>query len=367
MAISQAPWQGRKTMQSRMEGHLILWGFVAAAVILLFAGWESYQNTTRFAEAAEWQRHTHEVLRALDETVAGIVDAETGQRGYLLTGDEAYLDTYREAVKNLDQKIRHLKDLTTDNPNQQNRIQTLGPLIGQKLAELQRTIDLRRKEGFAAANEVVLEGSGKGWMDQIRALASQMVSEENELLKLRTQKANETMGRSARAIAGGTLASISLLVLCFGLLRRELTERKRAQEGLAKSEKWFSTTLASVGDAVIATDMNGAVTFMNSVAQSLTGWSLEEARGKSMDLVFDIVSKETRRPVENPVKKVFREGKVVGLADHTLLISKSGKEFVPRPFSQMKGKGSASYWFSATSPIRSRPKRRQPVKRSSCN
>jgi PAS domain S-box-containing protein len=107
----------------------------------------------------------------------------------------------------------------------------------------------------------------------------------------------------------------------------EIRKRKRAEEALAKREKWFSATLASVGDAVIATDMNGAVTFMNSVAQSLTGWSLAEATGKSMDLVFDVVNKETRRPVENPAKKVFREGKAVGLADHTLLLSKDGKEF----------------------------------------
>ena len=110
-------------------------------------------------------------------------------------------------------------------------------------------------------------------------------------------------------------------------LLRELAERKEAQEALVRSEKWFSTTLASIGDAVITTDMNGGVTFMNSVAQSLTGWSQAEAAGKSMDLVFDIVNKETRRPVENPVKKVLREGKVVGLADHTLLLSKDGKEF----------------------------------------
>jgi PAS domain S-box-containing protein len=130
-----------------------------------------------------------------------------------------------------------------------------------------------------------------------------------------------------RTILTGTLLSISLLVFCFGLLQRELSERKKAQEALAKSEKWFSTTLASIGDAVIATDMNGGVTFMNSVAQSLTGWSQAEATGKSMDLVFDIVNKETRRPVENPVKKVFGEGKVVGLADHTILLSKDGKEF----------------------------------------
>src|SRR5216684_2741262 len=110
-------------------------------------------------------------------------------------------------------------------------------------------------------------------------------------------------------------------------LLRGLSERKRAQETLEKSEKWFSTTLASVGDAVIAAAMNGAVTFMNSVAQSLTGWSQEEATGKAVDLVLNIVNKQTRRPAENPVKKVFREGKVAGLADHTLLLSKNGREY----------------------------------------
>jgi len=110
-------------------------------------------------------------------------------------------------------------------------------------------------------------------------------------------------------------------------LLRELSERKRVQEALVRSEQWFSATLASVGDAVIATDMNGTVIFMNSVAESLTGWTQAEATGKSMDLVFDIVNKETRRPVENPVKKVFCEGEIVGLADHTVLLSKDGKEF----------------------------------------
>ncbi len=314
-------------MKLKIEWHLIRWGFAAAAVILVFAGWESYRSTKRFAEASERQQHTYEVLRTLDATVAGLVDAETGQRGYLLTGDESYLAPYRAAIKDLAQITGRLKYLTSDNPDQQKRIQALEPLVDNKLAELQRTIDLRRKEGLAAANALVLEGNGKGWMDQIRALTAEMATEENDLLRLRMQKTNESMARSTRTIASGTLAGISLLALCFGLLSREMSQRKRAQAALAKSEMWYSTTLGSVGDAVIATDMNGAVSFMNSVAESLTGWGLGEAQGKSMDLVFDIVNQETRRPVENPVKKVFREGKVVGLADHTLLISKNGTEF----------------------------------------
>jgi PAS domain S-box-containing protein len=310
-----------------MGNRLVLTGFVIATAILVFVGWQSYRNTARFAEASEWRKHTYEVLRNLDEAVARLVDAETGQRGYLLTGVDAYLEPYRAAIKNIDQTIGHLKSLTSDNPSQQKRIQILEPLVEKKLAELQRTIDLRKNNGLAAANRIVLEGSGKQAMDQIRAIIAEMANEEKDLLGIRTQEANESVARSVRTILTGTLLSISLLVLCFGLLQRELSERKKAQEALTKSERWFSTTLASIGDAVIATDMNGAVTFMNSVAQSLTGWSQAEATDKSMDLVFDIVNKETRRPVENPVKKVFREGKIVGLADHTLLLSKDGKEF----------------------------------------
>ncbi len=315
------------TPRWKMDKYLVICGFVVAAAILVFVGWQSYRETARFSEAAQWQKHTYEVLRTLDQMAAQLVDAETGQRGYLLTGDDAYLEPYRAAIKSIDQTIGNLKNLTSDNPNQQQRIHVLESLVEKKLAELQRTINFRNNEGLAAASRVVLEGSGKQWMDQIRAVVAEMANEEEDLLKLRTQKASESVARTSRTILTGSLLSISLLVFSFVLLNREFSERKRAQEALAKNEKWLSTTLASIGDAVIATDMNGAVTFLNPVAQSLTGWSLEEACGKSMDLVFDIMNAETRRPVENPVKKVFREGKIAGLADHTVLISKGGREF----------------------------------------
>src|SRR6267143_625608 len=327
MSFSETPWQGSEKMKWKMERRLVFWGFLVAAGILVFVGWESYRYTARVDEVADARKHSHEVLRTLDETVARLVDAETGQRGYLLTGDEAYLEPYREAIKNLDQVTGQLKALTSGQPDQRKRIQTLEPLIEKKLAILQRTIDLRRKEGFEAANKLVLEGQGKEWMDQIRFVLAEMIDEENNIRKIRTQEMKQVLARTSRLVVAGNLLSIVLLSLVLVVLLHELSERKRAQEALAKSEKWFSTTLASVGDAVIATDMNGSVTFMNSVAKSLTGWSLEEARGKSMDMVFDIVNAETRRPVENPVKKVFREEKIVGLADHTVLLSKDGREF----------------------------------------
>jgi CHASE3 domain sensor protein len=255
MSSPKTPWQGGGKMKWKMGNRLVYSGFAIATTILVFVGWQSYRNTARFAEASEWRKHTYEVLRNLDETVARLVDAETGQRGYLLTGEESYLEPYHVAIKNIDRTIGNLKNLTSDNPNQQKRIQILEPLVEKKLAELQRTIDLRKNENLGAAHRVVLEGSGKQAMDQIRAVVAEMTNEEEDLLKLRTQKTNESVATSVRTILTGTLVSISLLVLCFGLLLRELSERKKAQEALAKSEKWFSTTLASIGDAVIATDM----------------------------------------------------------------------------------------------------------------
>ena len=314
-------------MQWNVGRQWIVWGIVAAAAILVFAGWDSYRNTTRLVEAAEARKASYELAGVLDELETRLVDAETGQRGYLLTGDEAYLEPYRAAIKIIDEIMPRLKNLTSNDPNQQQQIQRLEPLIDSKLAELQKTIELRQRGEIAGANQLVLQGSGKQWMDQIRGVMADMKGEGQELRRIRNQQMRELVVETERTFIVGYFLSLSLLLAAFVVLDRELRERKRAQEALGKSEKWLSTTLGSIGDAVIATDMNGAVTFMNSVAQSLTGWSMSEARGKSMDLVFDIVNRETRRPVENPVKKVFREGKVVGLADHTLLISKKGKTF----------------------------------------
>jgi CHASE3 domain sensor protein len=129
MPAPETHWQGAGKMKWKMGNRLVLAGFVIATAILVFVGWQPYRSTARFAEASEWQKHTYEVLRNLDETVARLVDAETGQRGYLLTGEEAYLEPYRGAIKNIDQTIGDLKSLTSDNPNQQKRIQILEPLI----------------------------------------------------------------------------------------------------------------------------------------------------------------------------------------------------------------------------------------------
>ena len=102
--------------------------------------------------------------------------------------------------------------------------------------------------------------------------------------------------------------------------------KHRIERKLRESEKWLATTLRSIGDAVIATDPNGLITFMNPVAESLTGWKLDESWGKKLTEVFKIISRDTRQPVDSPVTKVIRQGNIVGLANHTRLITRKGGE-----------------------------------------
>lgn len=107
----------------------------------------------------------------------------------------------------------------------------------------------------------------------------------------------------------------------------EISRRQRSEAALAEQRRLLEVTLASIGDAVIATDENGRITFLNPVAESLTGWQQAEACGQILSVVFHIVREGTGEPAEDPVEKVLREGNIVGLANHTVLRHKDGREF----------------------------------------
>lgn len=136
-----------------------------------------------------------------------------------------------------------------------------------------------------------------------------------------------------------------ILLICFSILvatvansRRRLEEVLRhandaleskvaeRTEELQRARNWFETTLESIGDAVIATDLAGRVTFMNGVAESLTGWKRAEAAGRQLNEVFVIINEETRRSGDNPVVQVLRNGAICGLANHTILVARDGRE-----------------------------------------
>src|ERR1700741_878349 len=103
--------------------------------------------------------------------------------------------------------------------------------------------------------------------------------------------------------------------------------RRRAEEALRKQSDWLRVTLASIGDAVISTDVEGRVTLMNRVAESLTGWTEAEALGRSLTDIFQILNEQSRQPVGNPALRALSAGTIIGLANHTILVAKDGTEW----------------------------------------
>src|ERR1700722_17001729 len=132
-------------------GRKIASAFGLALTLLLVVGAVSHDSTAKLIDSAQWVQHTHQVLTGLDEFVSALKDAETGQRGYVITGEPRYLEPYQGARDVADQKLKQVRELTSDNPNQQQRLTALEPLVAVKFAELRETIDLRKQKGFAAA------------------------------------------------------------------------------------------------------------------------------------------------------------------------------------------------------------------------
>jgi methyl-accepting chemotaxis protein len=197
-------------------------GFGLALIALTLVGAVSYDSTSKLIDSAQWVRHTNDVLKGLDELLSGMKDAETGQRGYVITGEARYLEPYQGAREEVDQKQRALRELTIDSPVQQQRLSAIEPLVVSKFAELQQTIDLRRTKGFEAAAHEVLTDKGKNAMDSIRKLVGEMQEEEAGLLAKRSTEEKERAHRTEITIIFGSLSAFVLLSLAGVFLTRNI-------------------------------------------------------------------------------------------------------------------------------------------------
>ena len=185
--------------------------FAVGLAIILAVGTHAYVSTQRLIEANRWVTHTHEVIEDLEHALSVLKDAETGQRGFVLTGEERYLEPYNTADKQYHRDIDALTSLTADNPAQQTGLQQVHKLADAKMAELQETIELRRKSGLEAALPVILTDRGRKIMDDLRGAIAEMETRERQLLEERNDVANASANRSIWTIV--VWMPIALLVL----------------------------------------------------------------------------------------------------------------------------------------------------------
>jgi signal transduction histidine kinase len=183
-------------------------------------------------ETTEQVAQSRLILQKLEKVVSSVKDAETGQRGYLLTGQESYLEPYRVTVKTIARQIEEINTLTATDPYQQQQLRILQPLIAQKLAELKKTIDLRKTQDFNTALSVVLSNQGQEIMDQIRNTIEQMQDAKNEQLKNRLKTREQTVNRSQLIFLSGIILNLFAFYLVYRAIQRETRERQQAEASL---------------------------------------------------------------------------------------------------------------------------------------
>jgi PAS domain S-box-containing protein len=203
----------------------------------------SYRNTLKLIENQRSLTHTQKVLTELETTLSTLKDAETGQRGYLITGEERYLQPYQAGVSQIYRHINSLKQLTADNPSQQQRVSAIESAIALKLTELAQTVKLRREQGFEAAIQVVKSGRGKQIMDNIRASIAEMESIENQLLQQRSKESQAKLQETLLTFSIATAINLALLALVYYLFRLNHRQSKQEEERLRQNNERLTLAL----------------------------------------------------------------------------------------------------------------------------
>lgn len=304
----------------------VLAAFVAAACVvsaLITAAWKLAQDAT---DAASLVAHTHQVLGNVAYIRADTLQIELSTQSFRVSGDPAHITERDLRIAAREKTLAQLQQLTLDNPPQQARWSQLRAVIDQRLAISRQVEMLRKTQGMEAANAFVASAPLRETRALVNHLLQALEQEENRLLSARDKEQSAT--RAVMVYMGLLVAGLlfALLAATYVLIRRQLQDTRASQRALADNERNLATTLNSIGDAVLATDLQGRVRRMNPVAEQLTGWDLEAAVGKPVTEVFHIVHEYTRAPAPDPVAQVLATNEVQQLANHTVLLARDGRE-----------------------------------------
>ena len=440
-------------MKTRSVAHWkVQFAFGCAMLALIAVGSISYRAILVSSASDRSVQHTYEVLENLNNLLASMESIEASYRGFALTGDESHFLSYRASIQNAAQAERSVRDLTVDEPVEQQRIPTLEKLIAEKIEFDDTVVGLRRTKGIEAAGDALRSGSGQHIMTEVQELVQAMQNEEFRLLVLRNADAKRRLDQTKLVLLLGTLLGILISVSAGwmaerGFAARELAEAARREgderfrslannisqlawmadekgsifwyndrwfdytgatleemvasgaknvlhpdhfervaekfgqcfatgeiwedtfplrgrdgsyrmflsravpirDANGKVLRWFGTntditdsqamkdelfaekeraqvTLNSIGDAVVCTDIAGNVSFLNLVAEKMTGWPRQEAVGRPVAEVLRIRDDATRETIPNPMEQAVVKDHTLNLPSNCHLIRRDGKE-----------------------------------------
>jgi len=232
-----------------------------------------------------WVDHTQEVIRNNQKVLTDVNDAQSAERGYIITGEDGYLEPYRRATDDIPQGLASLRQLVADNPAQQQRINELQQLVEQRLLVLNQALEQRRTSGFDAAKAVVVAGQGRAVMQRIQEVSHETEKEEYGLLQQRVQV------RQARLQTGfaATLAAVFLALVTFILaphdVRRAVRQRNAAQRKIEESESTSRALFQTAAQGIFMVDQSGKIVGANPAAENMLGYSEAELVGQPIEVL----------------------------------------------------------------------------------
>ena len=273
--------------------------FGSAILTLLVVGVISYHAMEVSSESDRWVRHTHEVLESLQDLLSSMQDLEASSRGFVLTGKESYLETYRASISRTEQEKTIVASLTADNPARRLQIPKLERLAAQKIQLAERVIDLRRTKGLEAAVDAIQNGEGQRIMEDYREVIREMEDDEQRLLVLRDAVAKRRLNQTRGVLILGTLLGLLVAVAAGWSVQRDSSQRLFAEESLRESEERYRMLVDGVEVyAIFMMDPQGQILSWNAGAERIKGYSAEEIIGHNFSCFFPPEDIERGRPEE---------------------------------------------------------------------
>ncbi|MBZ5555277.1 MAG: PAS domain S-box protein [Acidobacteriia bacterium] len=248
-------------------GGKVISAFGLALLILVIISVISYRTTTRLVKNTQLESQSFQQVELLVSLTARLTDAESGQRGYLITGNEFYLEPYYGALNVIDQQIEDFRKLNDDDPEEIPRVDALQSLVRQRLLLLQKSIDLKKENPSIPASQIALPEEGRQLHEQIRKLILEMRDHENEVFVQRSKQEKITAQNAHLAIILGGLLSIGLVAGAIFVLHRDIAQRLHAEESL----RHLSSILEATPDFVGSADMQGRALSLNKAGRKMRG------------------------------------------------------------------------------------------------
>ena len=272
-----------------------------------------WNDLRRQLQTAALVEHTYQVLNTGELLLSTLKDAETGQRGYLLTGQERYLEPYQSALGKMASAQADLRRSTADNPAQQERLKETDRLIAAKLDELRRTIQLRRDGNLAAALAQVSTGRGKATMDQLRSVMQQAEETERGLLSRRQAEAVRQAHRTRLVVLVGSLSLLLMLVYALVTIERDGAHRQQNEKELRETERLLNAVLDSLPVAVAIADPTGRLVRFNPACDRVWGSAPRSESVESYGEYIGYHPSDGRRveAYEWPLSRALRQGEAV--------------------------------------------------------